>query len=494
MSKTNTTVSLEDQSGPKVFTKESSESVIKVLAVDDNPDLLDLTATFLEKEREKFDVITTGSVDEALGYIEEKQIDAIVSDYDMPGRNGLHFLEAIREKWENIPFILFTGKGSEEIASEAISKGVTDYLQKGTGASQYSLLSNRIINSVEQYKTSQKLKQSQEKFSKLVKNSTDMLGIVDESGEFNYISPACKHILGYEQEELIGECAFEYMPTDDRQSAMEDFFEAVEKPEKKPVIEHRFKTKEGGTTLLETRGQNMFDDDFINGFVVNARDITDLKRREQELEQQNEQLKDMRNVIAHDLRNPLSVASDSLELYQTTDNEEYLEKIDTSLERIDTLIERVVTMAEYETKITETDQIPLAEIARDAWQMVETPNAALHVDDSKQFEADTDRLQQVFENIFRNAIEHNTGEITVRVGTMETGIYIEDTGTGIPEENRSDIFESGYTTEPENTGFGLNIVKQIVVGHGWQIQVTDGEDRGARFEITEMTFQPMVCE
>ncbi|MDZ7745109.1 MAG: histidine kinase dimerization/phospho-acceptor domain-containing protein [Halobacteriales archaeon] len=121
------------------------------------------------------------------------------------------------------------------------------------------------------------------------------------------------------------------MPLSDRQSAMEDFFEAIENPEKEPTIEHRFKQKEGGTVILETRGENMFDDALIDGFVVNARDISALKQREQNLKQQNEQLRDMRKVVSHDLRNPLSVASGSLELYRDTDDRSYLEKIENSL-------------------------------------------------------------------------------------------------------------------------------------------------------------------
>lgn len=190
-----------------VFSGIKDQDQITVLVVDDEPELLDLTATFLEKERDEFAVETFQSADVALSYIEENSVDAIVSDYDMPKLNGLDFLERVREK-DDVPFILFTGKGSEEIASEAISRGVTDYLQKQTDTSQYSLLANRIINSVEKYRASKQLERSQEKFSKLVTNSSDVLGIVDENARFKYISPVCEDILGYEQHELIGSVAF----------------------------------------------------------------------------------------------------------------------------------------------------------------------------------------------------------------------------------------------------------------------------------------------
>ena len=111
----------------------ASEST-RVLHVDDEPNILDLTATFLEREGENIAVETATSATEGLDRLTEGDFesgvpfDCIVSDYDMPGMNGLEFLEAVREEHPDLPFILFTGEGSEEIASEAITAGVSDYL------------------------------------------------------------------------------------------------------------------------------------------------------------------------------------------------------------------------------------------------------------------------------------------------------------------------------------------------------------------------------
>lgn len=494
MSLTNRSTDLPDGDAPQVFNEVTDDSKITVLVVDDDPDLLDLTATFLERERGEFDILREQGAEDVLARLDGETVDAVVSDYDMPRMNGLDLLDAIREEHEELPFILFTAKGSEEIASEAVSKGVTDYLQKGSDVSQYSLLANRIENAAEQYETTRALKRSQEKFSKLVMNSSDVLAIVNDSGEFEYISPACEQVLGYGQRELVGECAFDYMPVEDRKDAMEEFFSAIENPKTQPIIEFRFRQPDDEYVRLEARGANMFDDDFINGFVVNARDITHLKERERELEQQNERLKDMRTIISHDINDPLHVASDSLVLYGETGEEEYLDKIRRSLDRIDSLIDQVSTMADNETKVDELEQVSLNQTAQDAWGLVDTEAATLHVADSKEFEADTIRIRQVFENLFRNAIEHNDGDVTIYVGTTDSGIYIEDTGTGIPEDTRDRVFESGYTTDTDKTGFGLNIAKQIVVGHGWDIDLSDGEDGGARFEITGISFEPLICD
>jgi signal transduction histidine kinase len=88
------------------------------------------------------------------------------------------------------------------------------------------------------------------------------------------------------------------------------------------------------------------------------------------------------------------------------------------------------------------------------------------------------------ENLFRNAIEHGGEDVTIRVGGLSDGFYVEDDGPGIPEDARDEVFEVGYSTSPNGTGFGLNIVKEIVEAHGWEIGVTAGMDGGARFEIT----------
>ena len=105
------------------------EKSIHVLHVDDEPDFGDLTATFLQREDDRFTVRTATSAAGGIDSIRDRPPDCVVSDYDMPGQNGLEFLQTVSEEWPDLPFILFTGKGSEEVASEAIANGATDYLQ-----------------------------------------------------------------------------------------------------------------------------------------------------------------------------------------------------------------------------------------------------------------------------------------------------------------------------------------------------------------------------
>lgn len=124
---------------------------ISVLHVDDEPGFGDLTATFLERSDDRLSVEPVSQPADALS--RAGAADCIVSDYDMPEMNGIELLDAIRAEHGEMPFILFTGKGNEEVASEAISAGVTDYLQKDRGVDQYTILANRITNAVEQHRS-----------------------------------------------------------------------------------------------------------------------------------------------------------------------------------------------------------------------------------------------------------------------------------------------------------------------------------------------------
>ncbi|WP_135663971.1 sensor histidine kinase [Halorhabdus rudnickae] len=216
--------------------------------------------------------------------------------------------------------------------------------------------------------------------------------------------------------------------------------------------------------------------------------FTDETHREQyrnELERQNDRLDSFASMLSHDLRNPLNVAQARLELArdEAADNE-HLETASEALDRIEALIEDVLQLARQGQPIEERERISLEVIARDAWEMVETADAALVVDDDRDILGDPERIQRLFENLFRNAVEHGGKDVSVTVGPLdgENGFFIEDDGRGIPDEERQQVFESGYSTAENGTGFGLAIVEQIVAAHEWEIELADVET-GSRFEI-----------
>ena len=133
-----------------------------MLHVDDDPHFGELVTNRLEHEADQITVQTVTTPKEALSALATDPVDCILSDYDMPGRKGLEFLETVREEYSDLPFILYTSRGSEEIASEAISAGVTDYLQKGAGTDHYKLLAKRITNAVSQYRAIKELARNED--------------------------------------------------------------------------------------------------------------------------------------------------------------------------------------------------------------------------------------------------------------------------------------------------------------------------------------------
>ncbi len=188
---------------PVPVTAGVEDGEVRVLHVDDEPDVSELTKVCLERVDEDFSVHPVTNVVEALAYLNEEPVDCIISDYDMPNTDGIEFLEIVREKHSDLPFILFTGKGSEEVASEAIAAGVTDYMQKGMGTDQYELLANRVRNVVERYRTRQQFWQALSWYQRLVEQ--DLAGVfIVQDGEFIYVNERFADIFGYTQCELIG--------------------------------------------------------------------------------------------------------------------------------------------------------------------------------------------------------------------------------------------------------------------------------------------------
>jgi Signal transduction histidine kinase len=102
--------------------------------------------------------------------------------------------------------------------------------------------------------------------------------------------------------------------------------------------------------------------------------------------------------------------------------------------------------------------------------------------------ADSDGLYQAVENLFRNAVEHEGESVTVRVGALDRGFYVEDDGPGVPADRREEVFDHGVTTTEDGGGYRLSVVRPVVNAHGWDITATDSESGGVRFEVTGVDF------
>ncbi|WP_435077904.1 bacterio-opsin activator domain-containing protein [Halococcus sp. AFM35] len=179
-----------------------SAETVHVLFVDDERHVVETAAMALERVSEGFVVHTETSGDAALSRLDAERVDCVVSDYRMPGMDGLELLEAVRERHPNLPVILSTGKGSEDVASDAISAGVTDYLQKGGGLDQYTVLANRIENAVAKHRAERRLESQRDELATLDRINVviqDIIrGLVAAATREEIAATVCEHIAAAE--------------------------------------------------------------------------------------------------------------------------------------------------------------------------------------------------------------------------------------------------------------------------------------------------------
>jgi len=222
-------------------------------------------------------------------------------------------------------------------------------------------------------------------------------------------------------------------------------------------------------------------------------------------------------IVSHDLRNPLNVARGRLQVYRTGGDEGNLDDVSEMHERMEQLIQDVLTFAREGARVEELEWFDASRVATEAWSAVDTADASLEQDWTYRIGGDPDRLARAFENLFRNAVEHGSTspgsqthqdavehgstsppsqapedavehagtDVTVEVGTLaeENGFYVQDDGPGVPADERDRVFEHGFSTDEEGTGFGLAIVAEIAEAHGWTVELAES-DEGARFEFT----------
>ncbi|WP_267643176.1 sensor histidine kinase [Haloarchaeobius amylolyticus] len=301
-----------------------------------------------------------------------------------------------------------------------------------------------------------------------------VLVLFDADLRYRLVGPETLPFSGRRAADMVGETIYELFSAETC-GELEPALEATIDGEQRSLdVEHEERVHHVETRPVRLEGESYG--------ILTTQEVTAKRETERQLKRQNERLDQFASLLTHDLRNPLSMAIASLQVYQENGDDSALADVESALGRIDELTEDLLSLARGEAAETESESVDLDEVALQAWEMVATRSAAL-VTEPVIISAQESQLSALFENLFTNAVGHGGDGVTVRVGALEHGFYVEDTGVGIPPEEREAVFDHGFTTSYEGSGFGLTIVSRIAEVHGWTVSLTESKEGGARFEF-----------
>lgn len=311
-------------------------------------------------------------------------------------------------------------------------------------------------------------------------HSGNVFTVLDSEMTIVHESSSVEDRLGYGQGERVGERLTEWIHPDD-QGLVTDALGAltVESDDTGEPITYRQRRADGSYMVMKSVASVTAA---CNArYLLNTVDVSSAKPV-----QADEAVDQFARVVSHDLRSPLQVASSRVDLLSEDCESEHIEHIQQAHQRMEELIQDLLALAQSQTPVDDVEWVEFADVCRTCWQNVSTEDATLSVDLDRPIQADRSRLQQLLENLTRNAVDHGGDDVTVRIGEVgdTDGFYVADDGVGIDEEIRESIFENGFSTVPDGTGFGLAIASEVAEAHGWQIDVDESREGGARFEIS----------
>ncbi|MFO8231840.1 MAG: PAS domain S-box protein [Longimonas sp.] len=360
------------------------------------------------------------------------------------------------------------------------------------GEQQFIALSRDVT---ERNRQRQALEELTEQYRALLENADDAIFLMDvdktESGpefRFEQLNPYHEAATGLTTESIRGKTPREAVGPDVGAELAANYRRCVEAEE--PISYQETLDLPQGTRIWETKLAPVMIDNEVTRVIGISRDVTDRVEREATLSRQNERLSEFTGVVSHDLRNPLNIAQGRTALAikeRARDGNEniHLPKAQAALKRMEVIIMDTLLLAQQGDTVDTVEPVAMEEIINACWAMIDPVEATLIIEDTCTIAGDPDRLCHVYENLFRNALEHGGPGVTVRVGKAgHASLYVEDDGPGVPPEQQDAVFEPGQTSRADGTGFGLAIVKRIAEAHGWTVTLTASDEGGTRFEFS----------
>ncbi|HEX2080714.1 MAG TPA: PAS domain S-box protein [Longimicrobium sp.] len=362
------------------------------------------------------------------------------------------------------------------------------------------------------------LRRSEEHFRRLIENAQDNIAIVDRAGTMLYQSASIFRITGYTPDELVGRSAFDYIHPDDAPTVAAELERAFATPGFVGHAEYRVAHKDGGWRYLEAFGQTLSPDSPDEGVVANIRDTTErrqaeeaLRRATAEAERANRAKSEFLSRMSHELRTPMNSILGFAQLLERAglpaDQQRGVQHILTAGRHLLRLINEVLDIARIESgrQQLSLEPVHLGAVLQEALALARPLASQDGVQlvagdlpaDGLFVRADRQRLVQVLLNLISNAIKYNREGGEVRLGAevsqdaADAGrvrVRVEDTGRGIPEENRDQLFVpfarlGAEHSEVEGTGLGLTLSQRLVEAMGGTLELESTGPEGSTFAV-----------
>ncbi len=263
---------------------------MKVLLVEDNQaDARFLREAMKETGTERPHMVHVQRLSDALAKIDHEPFDVILLDLSLPDAEGMETITRMQERASGVPIVVLTGLDDADVAMRALRQGAQDYLIKGQGDSHLLMRSMRYA--IERKRGEEALQKREEHYRSLIENALDIISILNEDGGIRYASPSVRRVLGHEPAELVGRSLFSYVHPDDVPAAQDLLSPKHDGASESVSREFRFRHKQGNWSALEAAGKHFIDEAGKPGIIINARDVSERRRAEEELRLANETLR-----------------------------------------------------------------------------------------------------------------------------------------------------------------------------------------------------------
>ncbi len=460
-------------------------NTFRILLVDDETIVLDVAKEFLSLNPE-FEIVTASSAIEGLQKLKDMNCDAVVSDYHMPGMDGIELLKEVR-RMDKVPFILFTGRGREEIAVEAINNGADFYIKKGGDPkTTFAELANAIKQAIARRQAEHAQAEAEERYLSLYEHMVTLVFTLDLQGNVIDVNPAILKMIGYSLEELTGMNVVDLLVPEHIPLAMAGLHEILQTGTQKQFVELRLRRKDGSFVDVEVGGSLLYRNGKPHAIQGIAVDVSERKMAWRAVTEANRKLNLLSGITLHDVQNQLIVLNEQIQRVRHNPG-------------------RPVSMEHVACMQHATEKIQsYLNFAREYQNMGKAPSSWYRLDigleelrssfDLKYISFDLDvngweifsdaLVDRVFYQLFENTIRHGQKTTRIRMSAREqNGVLIltyEDDGMGVPADLKKAIFETGPR---EDAPHGLMMTKEILAITGMTIEEKGVPGQGALFEV-----------